>query len=225
MASESVLPVNEVFNTIQGEATWTGTPSHFIRLQGCAVGCPWCDTKHTWTLDAAQQRPFADILAKQEDSPTYALATIPELVADALASRLDHVVITGGEPCYYDLRPLTDSLIAARLTVQIETSGTSPIRVHPDAWVTLSPKIDMPGGLTVLDQSWLRANEIKMPVGSQRHVHHLGTELMYRDVRADAQIWLQPLSMSAKATQLCIAACLANNWRLSVQTHKVISVR
>ncbi len=43
--------VNEIFETIQGEATYTGTPAVFVRLQGCPVGCPWCDTKHTWDVE------------------------------------------------------------------------------------------------------------------------------------------------------------------------------
>src|ERR1700757_4021814 len=45
------LPLNELFETVQGEGSKTGTPSTFVRLQGCDVGCPWCDTKHTWTLE------------------------------------------------------------------------------------------------------------------------------------------------------------------------------
>ncbi|MGY8878270.1 MAG: 7-carboxy-7-deazaguanine synthase QueE, partial [Pseudoalteromonas sp.] len=43
--------INEVFETIQGEASFTGTPSIFLRLQGCPVGCSWCDTKQTWDVD------------------------------------------------------------------------------------------------------------------------------------------------------------------------------
>ncbi|EBW9852653.1 7-carboxy-7-deazaguanine synthase QueE, partial [Salmonella enterica subsp. enterica serovar Typhimurium] len=41
-------PINEMFQTLQGEGYFTGVPAIFIRLQGCPVGCAWCDTKHTW---------------------------------------------------------------------------------------------------------------------------------------------------------------------------------
>lgn len=37
-------PINEIFQTIQGEGVFTGLPAIFVRLQGCPVGCPWCDT-------------------------------------------------------------------------------------------------------------------------------------------------------------------------------------
>ncbi len=40
----STLNINEMFETIQGEGAHTGIPSIFVRLQGCPVGCPWCDT-------------------------------------------------------------------------------------------------------------------------------------------------------------------------------------
>lgn len=40
-------PINEMFQTLQGEGYFTGVPAIFIRLQGCPVGCAWCDTKHT----------------------------------------------------------------------------------------------------------------------------------------------------------------------------------
>ena len=41
-------PINEMFQTLQGEGYFTGVPAIFIRLQGCPVGCAWCDTKHTY---------------------------------------------------------------------------------------------------------------------------------------------------------------------------------
>lgn len=43
--------INELFETIQGEGSFTGQPSIFIRLQGCPVACSWCDTKHTWDIN------------------------------------------------------------------------------------------------------------------------------------------------------------------------------
>src|SRR5262245_42764119 len=42
------LQVSELFLSLQGEGPSAGTPAHFLRLQGCDVGCTWCDSKYTW---------------------------------------------------------------------------------------------------------------------------------------------------------------------------------
>ena len=47
--SSALFKINELFETIQGEGTFTGVPSIFLRLQGCPVGCSWCDTKQVNT--------------------------------------------------------------------------------------------------------------------------------------------------------------------------------
>ncbi len=52
-------PINEMFQTLQGEGYFTGVPAIFIRLQGCPVGCARCDTKHTWEkLEDRGSLPF-----------------------------------------------------------------------------------------------------------------------------------------------------------------------
>lgn len=217
-----MLPVNEVFDTIQGEATFTGTPAVFVRLQGCAVGCPWCDTKHTWAVDYSNQ-VTPDVMAdKTVDAATFAMLTTEQIVART-AGMIQHVVLTGGEPCDYDLVELTAALAGFGKTAQIETSGTSEIRVHDKAWVTLSPKVGMPGRRLVLADALQRADEIKMPVGKPADIDRL-TELL-RHVRAGVPIWLQPLSLNPKATSLCVSEAMANGWKVSLQTHKFLGVR
>ena len=230
----TTLPVNEVFETVQGEAKWTGTPSLFIRLQGCAVGCPWCDTKHTWLLagGAGEQMvwkvPLADMLAKTESTGAYADVETSELVELAAKSRCGHIVITGGEPCDYDLTELTSGIVLkARKSVQVETSGTAEIRVTPRTWVTVSPKMDMPGGKVVLAQSIRRADEIKMPVGKPADVEKLALLLAFNGIERGVgpNIWLQPLSQSEKATALCVKVATERGWRVSLQVHKFMGVR
>jgi organic radical activating enzyme len=119
--------VNEVFNTIQGEGMLAGTPATFIRLQGCTVGCPWCDTQYTWKAGGTKWE-------------TQALVESLDL--------LPLVVITGGEPTLYDLDDLLIKLRAAgqrrwgyKFKIQMETSGQNELKgsVTPD-WVTWSPK-------------------------------------------------------------------------------------
>lgn len=221
----SEFAVNEVFDTIQGEAVHTGTPATFLRLQGCDVGCPWCDTKHTWRADPGNRVSVADMLTKAGDSPTYAMMTVPELAA-LLGPRTPRaVVITGGEPCMSDLVELTASLFAKKRLVQVETSGTQAVRVSASTWVTLSPKVDMPGGFTVRADAVRRANEIKWPVGKPDHIDQLYAFMREHKAAWDKPIWLQPLSRSPKATELCIQAATDLGFRVSIQVHALLGVR
>ncbi|MBX3490890.1 7-carboxy-7-deazaguanine synthase QueE [Parvibaculum sp.] len=219
----TALPVNELFETVQGEAAWTGTPAVFIRLQGCDVGCAFCDTKHTWPLAEARRIATVEMVEKVYDTATCADVEEAELVDLVCAMKSRHVVITGGEPCIHDLRPLTAALLGRGRSVQIETSGTADIRAADNAWVTLSPKIGMPGGLSVLPEAFGRADEIKMPVGKMADVEKLLAAMPPCGVRG--AIWLQPLSQSEKATKLCIEVARERGWRVSIQTHKFIGVR
>ena len=77
-------PINEIFATLQGEATFTGTPSVFIRFQGCEVGCGWCDTKHTWKLDVANQVSFIQISQKTQDKNNWADTSLDELILQVI---------------------------------------------------------------------------------------------------------------------------------------------
>ncbi len=111
--------VNEIFNSVQGEGVLVGTVSTFIRLQGCTVGCPWCDTKYTWAKGG--ERMATDDIINAAIHP--------------------HVIITGGEPTMFDLDGLLVPLQADKHFVQLETSGQNSIKgnVFPD-WITWSPK-------------------------------------------------------------------------------------
>jgi 7-carboxy-7-deazaguanine synthase len=227
MQMNQQYPVNEIFATLQGEATFTGTPSVFIRLQGCDVGCSWCDTKHTWDIDPANQINLVALLTKTHDKNNWANASIKQITECIKTNypQIKHVVITGGEPAIYDLRPLCNALEELGKDIQIETSGTSKLRISDNTWVTLSPKIDMPGGKNILNECILRANEIKMPIGKMADIQKLKTFILANFVPENIPIWLQPLSQSKSATKLCVEQALLNNWRLSLQTHKFINIR
>lgn len=105
-------PINEIFQTLQGEGYFTGVPAIFIRLQGCPVGCAWCDTKHTWDKLAEREVSLFSVMAKTKESDKWAASTPEELLAviNRQGYTARHVVITGGEPCIHDLTPLTQLL-------------------------------------------------------------------------------------------------------------------
>ena len=48
------LPVSEEFYSVQGEGVNAGTAAYFVRLAGCDVHCPWCDSKETWNVNDAK---------------------------------------------------------------------------------------------------------------------------------------------------------------------------
>jgi len=219
-------PINEMFQTLQGEGFYTGVPAIFIRLQGCPVGCAWCDTKHTWDKLDSREISLFSVLAKTKESDKWSAASAEELLV--IISRQGytarHVVITGGEPCLYDLTPLTQLLEANGFSCQIETSGTHQVLCTPDTWVTVSPKVNMRGGYDVLEQALERANEIKHPVGRVRDIEALDSLLAALPEAPNRIIALQPISQKEDATRLCIETCIARNWRLSMQTHKYLNI-
>src|SRR5437867_13038370 len=85
--------IAECFHSIQGEGVSAGTPAVFVRLQGCSVGCRWCDTKYSW--DAAQGRAIGrdELWAEIARAPVGAPGA-----AGAGSGEAPLLVITGGEP-------------------------------------------------------------------------------------------------------------------------------
>ncbi len=86
MNSQSILKVSEVFDSIQGEGSYAGTPCIFLRLATCNLKCAWCDTKYTWDWENY------DIDKEIKEFSVY------EIAKKITLSNKTHVVITGGEP-------------------------------------------------------------------------------------------------------------------------------
>ncbi len=235
---EEKYPINEFFCSIQGEAFYTGTPSFFIRFQGCPVGCNFCDTKYTWDLNKSYETKNIDLIESKKNIPNienfgtklFKYFEIFELRSICIKNKPNHIVFTGGEPCIYNLRAITKELNDFRpsnrfyrFSTQIETSGTFEINCDPNTWVTLSPKINKK--YKVLESSYKRANEIKYPIGKQKDINDLMEILEKHKIANDIKIWLQPLSQNKKATQLCIENAIKYNFKLSLQTHKYLNIR
>ncbi len=217
--------INELFETIQGEGSFTGQPSIFIRLQGCPVGCSWCDTKHTWDIELDDQVSPEVMLTKTAETSQWSNFTPEDIITLVKDKNFQakHIVITGGEPCMVDLTPLCELFEQQGYSTQIETSGTFEIITTAECWVTVSPKINMRGGYEVLASAMSRANEIKHPIATEQHVDDLKALLAKHQVD-NTPIYLQPISQKKRATELAIETCIANNWRLSVQVHKYIGI-
>ncbi|MCI2284545.1 7-carboxy-7-deazaguanine synthase QueE [Colwellia sp. MSW7] len=217
--------INEIFETIQGEGSFTGQPSIFIRLQGCPVGCSWCDTKHTWDIELSDEVTKETLLAKSQETSQWATFTASDLYSLIIERgyKAKHIVITGGEPCMVDLTPLCSTFDNKGYSTQVETSGTFDILVPEACWVTVSPKVNMRGGYAILESAMKRANEIKHPIATEQHVDDLKALLAEHAIE-NTPVYLQPISQKSRATELAIETCIANNWRLSVQVHKYIGI-
>jgi len=162
-----IYTVNEHFYTFQGEGDHMGRASYFIRLQGCDQACVWCDAASTWHKDWKPSNLWKGTAEE-----------VADLVGDA-----GRVVITGGEPCLYDL----DTLIGAlKREVAVETAGHKPLPVV-DCWITLSPK---PDGIHPLTESVMRADEFKIIVSDADTLQRGLDCIEARD--PNSSVWLHP---------------------------------
>jgi 7-carboxy-7-deazaguanine synthase len=220
----SLLAVNDVYASLQGEGTNTGLPMVLVRLQGCSVGCVWCDQKETWRQDAGQLGiRLSDVLG-----PNCAWAWVePKAIRDHIRQKhpgYRWVLLTGGEPCEQDIAPFVDICREAGWRVALETSGTAPVPVGID-WVCVSPKLGNPAGKPILPEAIARADELKFVITGEKAI-----DVVQRFVAAhcadgtNERVLLQPVSNSPKVTALCIEACQQFGWRLSVQLHKYLGV-
>jgi organic radical activating enzyme len=201
MISTEKYPIMEHFFTIQGEGTYSGRAAYFIRIAGCDVGCVWCDVKESW------------------DKDQHTTMTIKEIIEKVTESKTDFVVITGGEPAMYDLRPLVDQLKSLGITIAIETSGCYPLQGDVD-WYCFSPKkFKAP-----CDEAYLRANELKVIIN---HPSDLDWANKHAEkVLGSCHLFLQPeWSKAEKLLPLIISYVKGNlKWKISLQTHKHMNI-
>jgi 7-carboxy-7-deazaguanine synthase len=121
--------------------------SVFIRLAGCSLRCPYCDTSGSWR-------------GGREMSALEIAAAVADLQAATPGAR---VVVTGGEPLEQDLQELVRTLRRRRYFVTVETNGLH-FQDLPFDWWTVSPK-DV-SGYRVHPRLWACADEIKLLVTS-----------------------------------------------------------
>jgi 7-carboxy-7-deazaguanine synthase len=119
---ERSLNLTEIFHSIQGETSFSGLPTTFIRLSQCNLRCSWCDTSYSFS--------------KGDKTPLLEIIETTEKV------KLPYVCITGGEPLLQEnVHPLMQKLCDLRYSVSIETSGSLPIKmIDPRVHVILDIK-------------------------------------------------------------------------------------
>lgn len=206
--------VKEIFYTLQGEGANAGRPAVFCRFAGCNLWsglerdrvtavCKFCDTDFVGT-DGTLGGKFAT-------APVLAQAVAAQWPASSRGKPL--VVCTGGEPLLQLDRELVDALHAEGFEIAVETNGTI---AAPDGidWICVSPKF----GSELVQR---RGQELKVVVPQPFNYAELAAlDFAYR--------FVQPMDGPDRVenTQFAIDWCMRHpEWRLSVQTHKMVGIR
>jgi 7-carboxy-7-deazaguanine synthase (Cx14CxxC type) len=206
--------VKEVFYTLQGEGAQAGRPAVFCRFAGCnlwtgrevdrsVATCRFCDTDFVGT-DGPGGGRFADAkaLAHHVASfwPDRAIGT-------------PYVVCTGGEPLLQLDELLVHAFHDEGFEVAVETNGTQPAPPGID-WICVSPKADAQLQLT-------RGNELKLVFPQSKALPERFASLEFQ------HFFLQPMDGPdvVANTHATVTYCLAHpQWRLSLQTHKLLGI-
>ena len=207
--------VKEIFYTLQGEGAQAGRAAVFLRFAGCNLWtglerdratavCQFCDTDFVGT-DGMGGGKFAD-------AASLARAVFAQWPDHAQGK--PYVVCTGGEPLLQLDKPLIGALHEQGFEIAIETNGTLLPPPGID-WICVSPKANA-------EQKLKRGDELKLvfpQAGAEPQVY------AGQDFR---NFFLQPMDSAQQAanTEAATAYCLAHpQWRLSLQTHKLIGIR
>lgn len=208
--------VKEMFYTLQGEGFHAGRPALFCRFAGCNLWsgreqdrykavCDFCDTDFVG-VNGENGGKFrtAEALA----------ARIEQLWLAGVVQDVNRfVVFTGGEPLLQLDTALIEAMHRRGFEIAVETNGTKPAPPGID-WICISPKADAPLVLT-------HGNELKL-------VYPQPLAMPERFATLDFQhFYLQAMDGEQQAanTQSAITYCMQHpQWKLSVQTHKLLGI-
>lgn len=218
-AADHSLDVHSVFYTIQGEGPLTGHPAIFVRLAGCNLQCPQCDTEYT----AKRQRMSPEAL-------------LQEVQRKHPGPRL--VVITGGEPFRQAIGLFTQLLEDADYQIQIETNGTlpPPAGLAASTWVVVSPKAGkVHADTAAIAVAWkyvMNADsydpEDGLPIRALDHSVGNRVARPPEDFPVGA-IYIQPadrqdVDQNGRNLRAVQKSCMRHGYTLQLQLHKILGV-
>jgi 7-carboxy-7-deazaguanine synthase (Cx14CxxC type) len=208
--------VKEIYFTLQGEGAQTGRAAVFLRFAGCNLWtghaadratavCRFCDTEFVGT-----DGPGGGRFASADALAAAVTAQWPRL---ANGRSRPFVVCTGGEPMLQLDGPLVAALQAGGFEVAVETNGTLPAVGGLD-WICVSPKAE--AGLVQRT-----GHELKLvyPQAGGEPERYAGLAFQH--------FFLQPMDGPdlRRNTELAAGYCLDHpQWRLSLQTHKILGL-
>jgi 7-carboxy-7-deazaguanine synthase len=215
--SSTVGRIAEAFYSIQGEGATAGVPAVFVRLQGCSVGCLWCDTRYSWDPAGGREVELAALLDE--------VAAFP----------CRRVVITGGEPLESPLfAPLVTALGQRGYAIEVETSGTREPPADLDGGIQWNVSLKLSGSgvaesvrINPAAIRALRARQAwwKLVVSEPGEIGEV-LQLAERFALPRERVLLQPEGLRAEElaarTPWLVELCKAHGFRFSPRLHILI---
>lgn len=215
-----LLQLHHLFLTIQGEGPFAGTPAVFVRLFGCNLQCPLCDTDYTSSL----------------------VNVAPQFLVDEakifFQNKPGLIVFSGGEPFRQNITPAVKALLAAGFKVQIETNGTLP--PPPDLPVEEITIVCSPKTGSINKKLAPAISALKYVVHADQVDPADGLPLKALDHRAapctakppaefTGDIFIQPIDVeneleNKRHLDAAIRSSLRYGYRLCIQIHKVVNM-
>ena len=227
MSEERVMPISEIFYSIDGEGSRTGSPAIFIRSFGCNLDCSYCDSVYA---------------CKAIESPTpYRIMSVDEIVLAAESfAPCKCVTLTGGEPLIQkNAAELVSKLRDAGFWVNIETNGSIDLAefkselTNPDKksamdyfftmdWKSISSGESdkmLASNLSILDTN----DVLKFVVGTEEDLDQM-RKVLEDNPELDAQIYVSPVWGQIEPEKI-VHYLLQNRLvyvKVQVQLHKII---
>lgn len=194
------MKVNEIFYSLQGEGYHVGTAAVFVRLSGCNLQCPFCDTQHESGSEMTED----------------------EIVAEVAKYPARLVVVTGGEPSLQLTRGFVNALHDVDKMVAVETNGTRRLPGNVD-WITLSPKDAYLGDKAKPVLNYV--DEIKV-VFDGEHEPSMYPGIMCTHARFLQPCDTGDPVRNAEIVNAAIEYIKKDpRWKLSLQIHKILNIR
>ena len=195
-----LLPIVEIFHSVQGEGFHNGIPHVFVRFGKCNLRCEWCDT----------------------DFMTFEERGLDSIVREILSYDCERVIFTGGEPAMHDLSTIGGRLKEHGISLSIETNGTIPIDPVID-WICVSPKDQLYPNVSIKQRT---GDELKVVYCGQElgMYDDLKQGFTHHYIQP---CYIESDSVEVNGINFQVVEKLVKDnpgWRLSLQTHKWMGV-